>query len=112
MTQKVFLLVSLLFFLSAVSSVAMDRGSTSIEINGGPKGNITFPHHEHQDLLGDCKICHDIFPQKKGAIADSVAKGDLKKKQVMNKTCIQCHRDRKKAGQSFGPVNCNDCHKK
>ena len=112
MTRKLFLLAGLLFFLTAYPSLAMDRGSASIQIHGGTKGDIRFPHHEHQDVLGDCQICHDIFPQKKGSIADSVAKGDLKKKQVMNKTCIQCHRDRKKAGQSFGPVNCNDCHKK
>lgn len=90
----------------------MNRGSDSIQIHAGNKGDITFPHHDHQDALGDCMICHDLFSQRKGAIADSIAKGDLRKKQIMNKSCIQCHRDRKKTGKSYGPVNCNACHKR
>ena len=111
--EKIKSLLVLVFLLLLIHPLsAMDRGGESLEIDGGSKGNILFPHRVHQDVLGNCKVCHDFFAQKKGAIAESVTKGDLKKKQIMNKTCIQCHRDRKKAGQSFGPINCNDCHKK
>jgi hypothetical protein len=31
---------------------------------------------------------------------------------VMNKTCLKCHRNLKKAGKAYGPVSCSKCHTK
>ncbi|MDA8429884.1 MAG: cytochrome c3 family protein [Geobacteraceae bacterium] len=61
------------------------------------KGNITFPHKMHQELLKDCKKCHAKGP---GKIADLG-------KDWAHKTCKGCH-----AEMGKGPTKCNDCHKK
>ena len=73
---------------------------------------VQFPHHMHQAAVADCMTCHDAFPQKAGSLDSLKKKGTLKKKQVMNKTCLKCHRGLKKAGQPAGPTRCNGCHKK
>jgi hypothetical protein len=103
-----------LFFVTiAVSGgiQAENRGVAELEINGGSKGMVAFPHHRHQDTLGECSVCHDVFPQKIGGIDELKAQGRLKGKDVMNKLCIKCHKDRKRAGESYGPTgSCNDCH--
>ena len=60
-------------------------------------GKITFPHKKHQEMLKDCKKCHEKGP---GKIADLG-------KEWAHKTCKGCHTEMKK-----GPVGCKDCHKK
>ncbi len=103
-----FCLVGLL--LAAAIVFAQGNGEKQIDINGGKQGNITFPHHMHQAVAKDCMVCHKDFSQKPGALQASKDSGTLKKKQVMNKTCLKCHRDRKKAGKPYGPVKCSGCH--
>jgi hypothetical protein len=98
--------------ISVVGLAADDPGSAEIELTGGERGNVPFPHQRHQAALGDCKLCHELFPKQKGGIEDLKAKGELKKRQVMNKHCIKCHNARKRAGQPSGPTSCNDCHVK
>jgi len=94
-----------------VSSMAtQNKGAENIEINGGTRGNVPFPHRQHQARIGDCKICHSVFPQKSGSIAELKAEGTLKKKYVMNKLCTKCHKEKKKAGQKSGPTTCTKCH--
>ena len=106
----------LLFLLAGVllvSSFAVaeqNKGPEKIQIDGGSKGKVPLPHWAHQNRLTDCKTCHDVFPQKAGAIASLKAEGKLKKMVVMNKLCVACHRSEKKAGKPSGPVKCNDCH--
>ena len=72
--------------LSAGVTVAgiTEKGSAEITLDGGRKGTVDFPHQKHQNTLGDCKICHDIFPQKLGVIKALKDEGKLEKKQVMN----------------------------
>ena len=111
--MKLAVIVAGLLIFSAVAAFAVvNTGAESITLDGGSKGEITFPHREHQDTLKDCKACHDVFPMELGVIKKLKVAKELKRKQVMNKTCIQCHRDRKKAGESYGPTSCNDCHAK
>lgn len=94
-----------------VSSMAtQNKGAENIEINGGTRGNVPFPHRQHQARIGDCKICHSVFPQKSGSIAELKAAGTLKKKYVMNKLCTKCHKEKKNAGQKSGPTTCTKCH--
>ena len=94
----------------AFSDIDQNKGAKSIEIDGGPRGKVPFPHHRHQENLTDCTICHSIFPQKLGSIAELKAQGKLKKKYVMNKLCTKCHKEIKKAGRKTGPTTCSKCH--
>ena len=103
--------------LMIVGTAAADRGIASenkgagkIMLDGGSRGNVPFPHHLHQDNLKDCQICHSVFEQKTGSIAELKARGKLKKKYVMNQLCTQCHRQGKKAGEKSGPTACAECH--
>ena len=96
--------------MTASSMASQNKGAENIEINGGQRGKVPFPHRQHQNQLGDCQICHTVFPQKAGSIAELKAEGKLKKKFVMNKLCTKCHKEKKKAGQKSGPTTCNNCH--
>jgi flavoprotein len=60
-------------------------------------GDITFPHKKHQELLKDCKLCHEKGPGKIEGFG----------KDWAHKTCKGCH-EAKKAG----PTKCAECHKK
>jgi len=117
--MKVKLIVVLISIAAIVvgSSVAFsdndqNKGAESFEIDGGTRGKVRFPHHRHQENLGDCTICHSVFPQKPGSIKELKAQGKLQKKYVMNKLCTKCHKDTKKAGLKTGPTTCSKCHVK
>ncbi|MDD9302138.1 MAG: cytochrome c3 family protein [Desulfobacter sp.] len=88
------------------------QGREIMTLDGGKTGSVEFKHHLHQSVVGDCQVCHSSFPQKEGALAAAKEASKLKKKQVMNKTCIKCHRAEKKAGNASGPVSCKACHKR
>ena len=91
--------------------VAENNGAEIILINGGKMRDINFPHHRHQNALGDCNVCHDLFPAEAGSIAALKAQGKLKKKQVMEEHCIACHKKRKATGAKTGPTSCARCHR-
>ncbi|MGD2013694.1 MAG: cytochrome c3 family protein [Desulfobacterales bacterium] len=94
----------------AFSADEQDKGAENIEMAGGKRGNVPFPHHQHQERLVDCQTCHSVFPQKAGSIEELKAQGKLKKKYVMNKLCTKCHKETKKAGKKTGPTTCAKCH--
>ena len=94
----------------AFSDNDQNKGAESIEIDGGTGGKVSFPHHQHQENLADCTICHSVFPQKPGSIEELKAQGKLEKKHVMNKLCTKCHKEMKKAGRKTGPLTCSKCH--
>jgi cytochrome c5 len=98
--------------LAAPAIASKNQGRDQMVLDGGRTGPVPFKHHLHQDVVQDCQACHKDFKQEKGALDAAKAAGTLKKKQVMNKTCIACHRAKKKAGQTYGPVSCRACHKK
>ena len=87
------------------------KGQEQIILDGGQRGVVGFPHRQHQKTLGDCNICHNIFPQKLGVIQDLKNQGSLAKKRVMNH-CTGCHRNRVKQGLRAGPTSCRKCHSK
>ena len=60
-------------------------------------GKVPFPHKKHQEMLKDCKKCHEKGPGKITELG----------KDWAHKTCKGCHTDLKK-----GPTSCKDCHKK
>ena len=115
MKVKLVLILASMVALIAGSSIANspsieNQGAEKIELDGGKRGKVPFPHRLHQEQLGDCEICHLIFPQEAGAIKNLKEQGKLKKKYVMNKLCTQCHKEKKKAGQQSGPTTCSKCH--
>ena len=87
-----------------------NRGAPQMILEGGNTGPVSFPHLAHQEALGDCSACHDLFPQEDGAIERLKASGELKQKQVMNKQCTKCHKQFKKEGKKTGPTTCKSCH--
>jgi hypothetical protein len=89
-----------------------NKGEARITLDGGRSGPVPFPHRVHQTALDDCKVCHDLFPQQAGAIDTLKASGTLKAKQIMNKSCIKCHKELKKEGKKTGPTTCKTCHAK
>ena len=88
---------------------APKKGAAQIVVNGGPKGDIAFPHAKHQDTLKDCSLCHAQFGQEPGVIVRLKAAGSLEPKAVM-KACIACHKKGMEAGQKTGPTSCVKCH--
>ena len=115
MNLKSNLLLLIVIGLIAVSSVAIsggdeNKGPAEIQLAGGTKGKVPFPHHRHQAVLEDCNICHSVFEQKVGIIEELKAQGQIKKKYVMNKLCTKCHKEKKKAGVKSGPTSCIKCH--
>ncbi|MBW1898294.1 MAG: cytochrome c3 family protein [Deltaproteobacteria bacterium] len=111
--KKIFALLFTGFLIFLSSAIAdQNKGAEKMEIYGGKKGKVHFPHRRHQKNLVDCNKCHDMFPQLSGTIENMKTEGKLKKKAVMNKLCLNCHRVEKKAGRPFGPLKCSECHVK
>jgi hypothetical protein len=96
--------------MAASTTAPQNKGAEKIELNGGKRGNVFFPHRQHQAQLEDCQICHAVFPQKSGSITELKTEGKLKKKYVMNKLCTKCHKKKKKLGEKSGPTKCKNCH--
>lgn len=106
-----FCVVFLAFSAGVMAAQVPKKGPEEITLDGGRKGDVQFPHRKHQNTLGDCNICHDIFPQKLGVIKELKNDGKLQKKQVMNH-CRSCHRRLAKQGKKAGPTSCKRCHSK
>lgn len=89
-----------------------NKGAEQMVLDGRNAGPVPFPHHQHQNTLGDCQVCHRLFPMEAGSINKLKDEGQLARKQVMNKLCIQCHKARIKNGELAGPTSCTQCHRK
>ncbi|MCG8549653.1 MAG: cytochrome c family protein [Desulfobacterales bacterium] len=90
--------------------MAQNTGRPEMTLNGGSKGPVLFKHQLHQNVVKDCAVCHKDFEKKPGALDAAKKDGILRAKQVMNKTCIACHRAKRGAGEKSGPTSCNACH--
>ncbi|THB80632.1 MAG: cytochrome C [Desulfobacteraceae bacterium] len=111
-SAALFICTVILTALALTAAFAKNMGADQIVINGGSSGKVPFPHHLHQQVIEDCMVCHKDFSQQAGSLDAAKKSGDLKSKQVMNKTCLKCHRSMKKAKQKTGPTSCKQCHKK
>jgi len=116
MRIKILLLLGFSIMAFVAASVALsaapaeNKGAAEIKLDGGERGSVPFPHHRHQEKLNDCNMCHAFYPQKAGVIEELKAQGKFQKKQVMNKLCIKCHRQKKQEGLMAGPTTCAKCH--
>ena len=106
------LILTGLFLGPTLTFACEPQGREEISLYGGKSGSILFPHHLHQKVVTDCQTCHVDFAQQEGALEAAKKSNALKKKQVMNKTCLKCHRALKKAGEKSGPTSCKKCHTK
>lgn len=109
---KTIILIATFFVVIAMALAECGSGSEKMDLEGGKRGKVPFSHHLHQEILDDCNICHSIFPQESGAIESLKRKGKLESKQVMNRSCIRCHRVYRLAGKPHGPITCSKCHTK
>ena len=110
--KSLFALFFIMIFI-VTAALAMEdktKGAHQLEIFGGSRGKVPFPHHTHQDNLKNCDTCHSVFPKTPESIKDLKDKGKLKKKHVMKKLCINCHKAQKRAGNKSGPTTCSKCH--
>lgn len=112
MKTTLFLTIILAMFLVTSFAISdQNKGAATIMLQGGSSGNVSFSHHRHQNALGDCNLCHALFPQSTGSTEKLKAEGRLKKKEVM-KQCQTCHRQRADKGERAGPTACKGCHQK
>ena len=100
-----------MFLFASIAVSNENKGAATLVLQGGSDGNISFPHHRHQNTLGSCNPCHNLFPQTPGSIEKNKAEGKLKKKEVMEQ-CRTCHRQKTDNGEKAGPINCKGCHRK
>ncbi len=106
--------IAVLIMLSipfVVAAAAENRGAGNIVLEVGRLGNVAFPHQKHQDTLGDCNLCHNLFPKAAGSIERLKNKGKLKKKATMYQ-CLDCHKNKVDKREKSGPTSCKGCHKK
>lgn len=113
MKRRFSLSVICILSLAAVAFAAQNLGPETLTLSGGKSGDVPLKHRKHQDALKDCNLCHEQFPQKGGAIDQLKADGKLKGKEIMNKLCIKCHREKKREDVATGPTSsCRQCHVK
>jgi hypothetical protein len=102
--------IVLTVFISTAGLAIENKGPEKIEVDGGSRGAVPFTHHDHQERLGDCNVCHATFPPEPQSLARLKETGQLKPKEVMNKLCVKCHKAEKKAGNKAAPTTCSKCH--
>lgn len=113
MKRRISFAVFCIVSLAAAAFAAQSLGPETMSLFGGKSGDVPFQHRKHQDTLKDCNLCHEMFAQKSGAIEKLKADGALKGKEIMNKLCIKCHREKKREGVATGPTSsCKQCHVK
>lgn len=87
------------------------------------KGDVTFNHASHMDIA--CQDCHHTVADTytiQGCMSegchDSVANRAepssiyraFHTTKDTKKSCVGCHRDLKRKGESDAPLTCNSCH--
>ncbi len=89
--KKIIAAAALVFFSAGISMAA------DVITFPAKMGNVTFPHKMHQEMLKNCKLCHEKTPGKIPGFG----------KDAAHKLCIGCHKSKGK-----GPTTCTACHKK
>jgi len=89
--KKVVSAAALTIFCAATAFAA------DVKVFENKNGNVTFPHKKHQEMLKDCKICHEKGPGKIEGFG----------KDFAHTKCKGCHEKK-----GAGPTKCGECHKK
>ena len=85
--------------LVAFAGTALAAGPEVIEFKAS-MGNVSLPHKMHQEMLKNCKKCHEKGPGKIEGFG----------KDWAHKNCKGCHAEGFNGKK--GPTNCKGCHKK
>jgi len=101
--------ISILPLVFAGLAFAADRGAEFIDLQGRDFGSVQFTHLLHQINLGDCEVCHKLYPMETDGIEERVRAGALTRRQVMD-NCMDCHRKTALAGKKSGSTSCRGCH--
>jgi hypothetical protein len=88
------------------------------------KEQVTFPHQKHS--ARDCTVCHHKDNvttaigscSKEGCHSNTAVKSGVDsfyaafhaKAEKVTRSCVECHRQEKNAGNVSGPTTCNNCH--
>ena len=112
MKSKIILTILTLIFISSfIAASEQTRSPENIVLEGGRMGKVSFPHHIHHNIIGDCNYCHNLFPKVSNSIEKLKAEGKLEKKEIMN-YCRDCHQTKAKNKEKAGPTSCKECHQK
>jgi hypothetical protein len=88
--------VVVMLAVTAFAGAAFAAGPETIVLEN-KKGNITFPHKKHQEIVKqDCKKCHQKGP----------GKIEGKNMKWGHDLCKACHTEK------GAPTKCDACHKK
>jgi hypothetical protein len=75
----IFAVMIIAVFVLTVADASQNRGAKEMNLEAGSKGKVFFPHYNHQEAIGDCQVCHSLFPQNSGAVVKLKTEGSLKK---------------------------------
>lgn len=68
-------------------------------------GDVSFSHWRHQNRVDSCETCHHLgVNMGRCATCHGVIAGLPQHKDVLHKSCINCHWQKK------GPTECSGCH--
>lgn len=92
---------------------------TSIKLEGGKLGPVSFSHITHTEKVKiECVACHhkDKDPKEPEACVKCHLLKEVKDnappaKDAFHKNCVTCHKESTDKGKA-APTKCNDCHKK
>ncbi|SHI45466.1 Class III cytochrome C family protein [Malonomonas rubra DSM 5091] len=88
----------------AFAAIAQDKGPAEIKMPVN-MGDVTFSHGKHQEMVGDCAICHHTGLDDPSCKSCHGSKPDAPKaKKVFHKLCKDCHK------KEAGPTKCKECH--
>jgi hypothetical protein len=109
----IFLFIALAYSANIPETITLDSLSNIY-------GPVTFSHHAHAEMIGDCASCH--HHSKKGSTpacgechelitiyqySGAQRETRIGLKGAYHLKCMGCHKD-----MGSGPVGCTDCHEK
>ncbi|GAB6178001.1 cytochrome c3 family protein [Desulfobaculum senezii] len=113
-----------LCFAPAFAGMEAPQDPITLMVPDGEKATkppVVFPHANHGDLectachhtwdgssdIMKCKSsgCHDLYPDKKGE--QSYYRSYHASTE---RSCLGCHRIKRKAKEPYGPTSCKQCH--
>ncbi len=120
--KKIVMLVALVAFMAmsvvAFAAPAGPAGELTVtaKMKSDKKPAVKFAHEKHEALA--CKDCHHTWegegdPKKCSECHTGRKSGEkINNKVALHKSCKDCHKKMKKAGEKTGPSSCKACHKK
>jgi len=98
-------LLLILLLLLPVPLMALDESGVEVFEYGSPWGAVSFKHLQHQKRASNCLVCHHQGVELGGCgNCHGVIHNLPQFKDVLHKTCIGCHWNKK------GPTECSGCH--